>query len=422
MDHIYTQKRSAKYRGPTTSDDYNARIEENYRDLLAIVNRAGIMSERQNQSNRFLFNSLINLSETLSRIESGLAYYTETLLDMGYINWVIFSDASVIETDRFDGTSFEVPTSSRCEFQKELGKMLLPPVSGSSFSKLKMTNDDGTSVLPSTFSAIAEGVESSADNTAAFVNTNDISEAVVGGIDRAWERNVVVSDVVPGTTAASVKLYVAVPTDLGVTADANSLSMLTYPIGSVIINDISYTTIVGPSLSDDDDYEPLNWDSLYAGDETSNSHVPPDGTEDHTINGSGPLKFNFGNKPITALRITLTQPEYYAQGDNFVFTYGLMNLDLRYEKRLDSGKFMVRVDAPDGDTFSEAPDVTPVIYNVSQAEIPYIFSTRTIWETSVDSEEYTTTPVPFSEKIWLEVTLNKTLDNATPELYALYFN
>lgn len=422
MEHLHTQKRSAKYRGPTTSDDYNARIEENYRDLLAIVNRAGIMEERQNQSNRFLFNTLLSVSTGITRLQAGMAYFMQGILDAGYKNWVIFADPSVIETDRFDGTSFEVPVSSRCDFQKELGKMLLPAISGSSFSKLKMTNSDGTSVLPSTFAAIAEGVESSADNTAAFVNTNDISEAIVGGIDRVWERNVVVSDVVPGTTTASVKIYIAVPTDLGITADANALSLMTYPLGSVIINDISYTTVVGPSLTDNDNYEPLNRDSLYDGDAESNSHVPPDNTEAHTINGSGPLKFNFGNRPITALRITLTQKEYYVQGDNFIFTYGLTGLDLRYEKRMDSGKLMVRVDAPVGQTFSEPLSVTPIIYNVSQAEIPYIFSTRTIWETSVDSEEYTATPVPFSEKVWLEITLNKTLDNATPELYGLYFD
>jgi hypothetical protein len=249
MEHLYTQKRSAKYRGPTTSDDYNARIEENYRDLLAIVNRTGIMSERHDQSNRFLFNSLLNLTRTLNIAQSAIAAYTQLVTDYGYKNWVSFYNTNAIDTDRFDGTSFEIPAASRCEFQKELGKMLLPPVSGSAFSKLKMINSDGKAVLPSTFSAIAEGVEDSADNTAAFVNTNDISDAIIGGIERAWERNVVISDVIPGTTECVVKIYIAVPTDLGVTADSNALQLATYPLGSVTIEDISYTTVVGPSFS-----------------------------------------------------------------------------------------------------------------------------------------------------------------------------
>jgi hypothetical protein len=79
---------------------------------------------------------------------------------------------------------------------------------------------------------------------------------------------------------------------------------------------------------------------------------------------------------------------------------------------------MLRFDAPTGKVINSIDSVTPNIYNVSEAELPFVFSYRVIWDTGV-SGAYTLDPVPFSDHVWIEVTLNETVRYGTPSLSGL---
>ena len=117
--------------------------------------------------------------------------------------------------------------------------------------------------------------------------------------------------------------------------------------------------------------------------------------------------------------LTLHQDNYFFDADKTVYRYGLSKLDIRYDKFLESGKIMLRYDAPVGETISSVTDVVPQIWNISAAQLDDVFSYRVIWETSWDSGIYTLSPVPLSKKIWLEVSLNKSLLKGTPALSGL---
>jgi hypothetical protein len=78
----------------------------------------------------------------------------------------------------------------------------------------------------------------------------------------------------------------------------------------------------------------------------------------------------------------------------------------------------LRFDAPTGKVINSVDNVTPNIYNVSEAELPYIFSYRAIWETAV-AGVYTLDPQPASQSVWIEVTLKETIGKGTPSLSGL---
>lgn len=419
MDNLYTKKRSAQYRGPSTSDDYNARIEENYKDLMHLVNRLGIAQENIARSNRAVLKNLLAITSGTSALGGIIGVLLSGLADDKRI---VYTGRDLAEdTGRFDGTAFEVAESERCTIT---GKHLtLPLIEQSSSSKLKFEDENGSVFLPSTFEAYAVGVNESIDNASAFVNTSDVANAIVGNIDNVWERTVVVDSVTPGVTEAIVELFIRIPEDVSTISDSNYLTITPFPLVSVTILDISVTETPNPLLRDSDGYTPLNADSLYISDGLASSYLPPSLSDNVSSINQNMGQYYFDPRPITAVKITLSQNGYIREGDNsYIFTYGASDIDIRYNKYLDTGKIIYRIDALDGQTISNEYDLEPKIFNVSLADIPYVFSQRAIWETSPDSGVYTTTPVPFSDRYWIEVTLNKTPGGGTPSLTHLFLN
>lgn len=421
MDNIYSKKRSAKYKGPTTSDDYNARIEENYRDLLSLTNKANVSRDEIIKSNRYIMKNLESLSSALNYAAVILNYAIATY-SPGSLSFVSIYDSSIVDNDRFDGTAFELEENIRCEVSPRYAHVTLPKVLESSSSKLKFEDIDGEITLPSTFEAYAIGDPDSVDDSNAYLNTTDVADAVVGGIGSIWERNVIVNSAVAGVDKAIVDLYFRIPSDVSAIAESNCIVLDPYPMIGTNVVGIAYSTKSDPALNDQDVYVPLNKDSYGEGDTLSNSLVPPGAFTGDKITMARPLKFYFDPVNATSFKITLEQERFIKNGGDYVFTYGLSDLDVRYDKFMDIGKTIIRIDAPGDTTFSEELDITPAIYNVSLAEIPYVFSYRTIWETSYDSGVYTTTPVPFSNRLWVEVTLNKTVGGVSPVLNGLKIN
>lgn len=410
MDNLETPRRAGQYRGPTTSDDFNARIEQNYVDLVGL--HQGIGQTRDDMLKVFR-----NKSKNIFSIASVLENVTNRIeaLEAGETD-ILFYSTDKIENNRFKDTEFEIPTVSKCTPNTEYGYVTLPFLAEASTSKVKFSSETGSTLVPSALEAFAFGADSTADNSTAFVDSTPITDSMLGLHYRFWERNVVVPTT--NENGAAMVLYVKLPPGLAVIADSNCIVLDPYPIFSVDILSISYSTVASPTLSDSDNYLPINVNAFSEGEQDAIGFVAPGGWTGDTIRDSGPLKLYFTPKPITALKIEFKQRNAYVENSKTVYTYGMSNFDVRYDKFLDSGKFIIRYDALEDTTISELT-VTPEIFNVSQAEIPKIFSYRVIWETSLNSGVYTTSSVPFSKKVWIEVTLNKPASGTPPMLSGL---
>lgn len=415
MSGPYTQKRHAQYRGPSNSDDYNKRVEENYKDLVVLMNKARVSDVEIDELYRRMVKDNLAISKVVTELEQRIAALEESEKRL------TFFSADHIDNDVFDDTPFEIGPEERCTLDHQHGLLTLPHVTSSSLSKLLFTSTEGKEMLPSTLEMRVEGKSGTADSGSAFIDSSEPQYSLYRRPGLIWERNVVVDS--PNAQGAELILYVKAPTDLFTTANSNNIIVHAFPYFGTTIKDISYTLRPDPVLRESDGYTTFNDAGHYMGEEAAKDWVVPGGWTgmqegQDAITDAAPKSFHFSSKPVTAFRITLHQDNYYQEAGKYIYTYGLSRLDLRYNKYIREGRAMIRIDAPEGETISNVLDVQPQIWNVHPAELSNVFEYRVLWETDPGSGIFDTNPIANRDKIWLEVTLRNT-DSWSPALSGL---
>lgn len=410
-DSPITQKRRNQYRGPLRSDDYNLRLEENYQDLAYLYNRLRLVADDVAVSNgrhvldqASIMHVLQELSARVDALESDTNHLTMWSFDQ-------------VDNDRFDSTVFQLAEPDRLSYDTMHGAITLPEVVTSSVSKLAFTDDNNAVTLPSTLEMRVEGEPTSADSAGAVIDSSAPESAVLRSAGVLWQRNVAVGT--PDPNGAELTLYVKAPTDIFTTANANAIVVHPFPAMGCDVLEVAVTTNVDVLLDSGDSYTPVNSGGFHSGDLQAVGWTAPGGWVGDEDLDAGPRIYLFDPLAVTGLKIRLRQRNYYREGSAYVYSYGLSHLDLRYNKYSDTGRVMVRFDAPAGTTISSVTNVIPEMFNISEAEYTDAFSYRVIWETAYESGVYTETPVPLSNRVWIEVTLNRTSGGGSPALSGL---
>lgn len=400
----FTQQRSVQFRGPTTSEDYNRRIEENYNDLTLLYNQSNLnQSIAQTEYTRFV-KDLFGIERVLTDLESRI---TDLEADSSTI---VFYHSDQVDNTRFNSTSFSIEPINICQLDASYGVITLPIVPSSSVSKLSFTDSNNNTSIPSTLETSVIG--SGADSGTAIIDTSPPELAIARNVGSIWQRNVVLPAPVYG--GAQLTLYIKAPVDLFTTPNSNTIQLNPFPAFSTDITNIAYTTIANPTLTESDGY--TNFFSYYSGNTNSIGWTPPGAWSGDADISAGARTYYFNPQPITGLKIQMNQSNYYYDGTNYVYSYGASLIDLRYQKFLITGQTTIRMDAASDSVINTVTSVTPQIYNVNQAELPDIFSYQVIYETAYQSGIYTTTPVPDSLRVWIQITLNQTSGGGTPAL------
>jgi hypothetical protein len=407
-EFIYTQKKPIQYHGPISSTDFNERIEQNYADLVYLYNKYGVLDkkiteiiERIVKENMFLTSALVDLKERIRNIESANT------------NQLSIHSKSQIDLSPFVSTSYAITASSALEFNDYYNQITLPAVTGSSHSKIKFVNSVKGQIIPDFLKTRIDGNLAGGDGNSTLIDTTPVQYAFLNQPDKVWRRNVILSEANP--LGVSMYLYIQIPSGSIGNSLTNSVSLSPYPASGVDVVRVEYTTAPSPSLTDKDGYVPFN-NGLYDGEYDAIGKVPPGGwstSGSDTIVNSGPLKFFCAEKPITAVRIMLRQRNYIKENNSYVYTYGLSDVDIRYEKFLSTGKTFIRFDAPTGKTINEVLNVSPKIYNVSQYLLSDTFGYRVFYPSG---GTYTLSNPGASNHIYIEVTLNMLDDNNPPVL------
>ena len=115
----------------------------------------------------------------------------------------------------------------------------------------------------------------------------------------------------------------------------------------------------------------------------------------------------------------MRQKNYFAENGKFIYTYGLSDMDIRYDKFLPTGRIIFKFDAPQGTLISSIVSVTPKIFNVSESLLSDAFEYRVIYN---DGSVYTEENPGSSNTVWIEVTLNQLPDGTAPVLSDLIIN
>lgn len=420
-DALYSRMEHAQYRGPAMSDNYNQRVERAYRDLVMLLNKIGLADEDARLRFATLAKNHFALTKTLEDLKTRIAALEDvTTLESGEepasYRMITFFDSSIDQSAVFNGTSFEITPSNRCSIDTRHGVATLPKVSSSSISKFGYKDNYGNFVLPASFEASASGVVGSADSGSALIQTSDVYNSVKDEPGKVWERNVILNS--PNPSGAIVNLYAKVPTDLSVTAKANAIVVHPYPMTGCELRGVYTSSQQLINLNDNDVYSPLNDQDFYESNNEAVGWVAPGAWSGDFIPSCGPKIFYFDPKEVNGVKVTLKQNDYFFENNKYIYSYGLSFLDLRYDKFLSTGKAIFRFDAPTGKIINSIDNVTPNIFNVSEAELPFVFSYRVIWDTGV-AGSYSLDPVPASTHVWIEVTLNETVKYGTPSLSGL---
>jgi len=402
---IRTQKRDIRYNGIVDSADYNARIEENYQDLVTLYNKANTLESKLQQAfervikdHAFLSNAVQDLEDRLAALEANdsvLSLYSATQIDYA----------------TFLSTAYTISSTDLLSFDPYYNTISLPIVSGSSTSKVKFYNPTTGQVVPDFFKTSIDNSYSGVDSSGSVVDTTPTYYAILDDPNKIWKRNIVSNTA--NNAGAQMMFYVKIPTEYTGSNKTNCIKFNPYPMRSVDIFSIEYTTNSNPNLIESDGWYDLNVDGLYNGQTAAIGKVPPGGwatAGSDKISNSGPLCFYFGDLEITAIRIKMNQRNYFKELNRYIYSYGLSDLDIRYDKFLTTGKTIVKFDAPSGKLISEVTNVTPYIYNVPPSLLSTAFSYRVIYE---DGGSYTLSNPGSSSSVWIEVTLNM-LDDKTP--------
>lgn len=408
-EFIYTEKKPQQYHGPISSTDFNQRIEQNYADLVYLYNKYGVLDkkiqeiiERVIKDNVFLSNAVNDLYDRIRSIESQNT------------NQISLYSKSQIDVSEFVTTPYAVSSSEALQFNDYYNQLMLPIVSGSSHSKIKFINATKGQVIPDFLEVRIDANQPGGDGPGSIIDTTPVQNAFLNLPDKVWRRNVILNS--PNPLGVSMYLYVKVPASTAGSILSNSVKITPYPSNGVDVVKVEYTLKPNPSLNDSDTYLPLNGFGLYEENYDAIGKVPPGGwtqVGSDTIKNSGPLNFQYAEAPITAFRVLLRQTNYIVENNKYVYTYGLSDFDIRYDKFLPQGRTFIRFNAPDGKLISEITNISPKIYNVSQSLLFNVFDYRIFYP---DSGNYVLTNPGSVDHVYIEVTLNMLDDKIPPVL------
>lgn len=407
-EFIYTQKKPQQYHGPISSSDLNEKYEQNYSDLVYLYNKYGILDkkvaeiiERIIKENIYMSNAVLDLFDRIRSLESQ------------YTNQQSLYTSSQVDASPFVSTQDSLSTSEALVFDERFNQLKLPIVTGSSHSKIKFINPTKGQVIPDFFETRIDPNIPGGDGNGAVVDTTPVTYAFINQADKVWRRNVILNS--PNPLGVSMYLYVKIPISSIGSTISNCVSLSPYPLNGADIVKIEYTDKANPTLSDSDNYLPLNSGNLYNGNYDAVGKVPPGGWStvgSDTIVNSGPLNFYFAEKSITAVRLLIRQRNYVVENNKYIYTYGLSDFDVKYEKFLPIGRHFIKFDAPNGKTINEIVNVFPKIYNVSQSLLSDVFEHRIFYK---NGSNYTLNNPGTSNQVYVEVTL-KMLDDKNPPI------
>jgi hypothetical protein len=407
-EYINTKRRTKQYNGPLNSYDHNARIEENYQDLIYLYNKNNVIDQK--------------LSDAFERVLKDHIFITNYIKDIedrvkaleGESGEVSIHSLSQIDNSAIPEGEIGVGLDELLSYDSAYNILTLPKITGASHSKLKFFTDNDGQIIPDFFETRISNSLPGVDVPGAIIDGTNIYNAILDRSDKFWKRNIITG--LSSEFGAQTYVYVKIPSEYTGSKKVNFLKMNPFPTFGVDILSIEYTTTQDPSLTESDTWIPLNRDRLYDGIVSAKGKVPPGGW---TINGSdailnaGPMAFYFAELDISAIRFVMRQKNFLVENGKNIYSYGLSDIDIRCDKFLPTGRAIFKFDAPQGQTISSVDYVTPKIYNVSPAILSQVFNYRVIYR---DGSIYTTDNPGSSNTVWIEVTLSQLPDGTAPVL------
>lgn len=333
-----SEKREAQFRGPSSSEDFNKWMDDNYYDLIQLFNFATEYGIEIPRNMEMLVVENITLQKKLNSLQSLIDNITKALTSENKVLYKSFA-SSVTFADSTDGINLEHDT--------DFGLLKIPHVQ--EISKIYLVDLNKQNFIPKTFQAkVYESVEpidikeATIDLPDVASNDSNLLDMFDGDKSSFWLRKTIkdssVSDV-----------YFCIELDLPINiinhTRANILTIDPTPLSSITLLDIYYRTV-------------NDWQRLpsYPTKEIGGQIQPVE------INDLGRMKFCFPTRDVVGVRIYCKQPNWFLENEMRNFYYGFRNIDVNYMAfRTETSKIRVAFDIPDQEKmFTSILSVKPI--------------------------------------------------------------
>ncbi|HEY8541709.1 MAG TPA: hypothetical protein VIL29_04955 [Pseudothermotoga sp.] len=333
-----SEKREAQFRGPSSSEDFNKWMDDNYYDLIQLFNFATEYGIEIPRNMEMLVVENITLQKKLNSLQSLIDNITKALTSENKVLYKSFA-SSVTFADSTDGINLEHDT--------DFGLLKIPHVQ--EISKIYLVDLNKQNFIPKTFQAkVYESVEpidikeATIDLPDVASNDSNLLDMFDGDKSSFWLRKTIkdssVSDV-----------YFCIELDLPINiinhTRANILTIDPTPLSSITLLDIYYRTV-------------NDWQRLpsYPTKEIGGQIQPVE------INDLGRMKFCFPTRDVVGVRIYCKQSNWFLENEMRNFYYGFRNIDVNYMAfRTETSKIRVAFDIPDQEKmFTSILSVKPI--------------------------------------------------------------
>lgn len=331
IDKVKAAWNSFKYRGPSSSHDFNQFIDDSFEDFTALKRAAVTLAEETS-----------NVVGKTSREQLALARkineLSDSVRDTGTYCYADLSDRSIVGwTDRNDTA---IPLASRLHHSPVYGYISL---NGTMYDVLAVRDESGFIVPDYVETAYTSTYEADA------AQGDDTRRALSGWEREVWER---VSLLNSDATPTQGSYFVRVPSQLLRRPESNCLIFHPFPNYSTDYI-VKYTTDQDPVLTADGS----TWNDFpdyisYVG----------SGTTGFITNSQHRL-IQFPLTQITALRIDLRQQNAFLHDSSYIFSFGIRHLSAGYlDYSSASGMIRITVQKPTGN-FTEVQSGAVITYS-----------------------------------------------------------
>lgn len=312
-----SRKIEARFRGPTSSEDFNQWIEDNYFDLVQLFNASRKNKSSIEENLSFLLKENLFMQGKIEKLEGLIETMQESIdSSKGILSKSFYSIENVSENNCKIDTRYgiahldldQIPIS-KVYLRDNFGKVFVPNSLNVSLyeSYSPISNIRGKIELP-------------------IQEDKSIINAFNGSKDSYWIRN-------HYTTESIDEVYAIIDIDLPRNiinhTRVNTIYLDPAPEFSFSILDILY------SSSD-------TWERLDTFPKMTDGETPQE------ISDAGKLAFVFPYKDILKLRLYIKQNKWTPEGNNRIFSYGFKSIEVFFTRfKEESSSFTVRFDIPD---------------------------------------------------------------------------
>lgn len=295
----------ARFRGPTSSQEYNQNEYDKYTDLVELYKQSNDNEIALEQANKVLLAENIALNNYINMLENRMLTLEQRLESLGGSNWY---NGSFHKTSFVDDMTSKYPSLSqdngtnipRCSIDLQYRYATIPIIH--QIPKTHMVGKDGERVIPQDLK-----VTVGRTNTSGEVKENDVLNAFNGDDESFWVREVSypVSDT---TTVEDAIIEIELPLKMINDLNVNTIQVHPHPERGIAITNIEIQHQNG-------------WQQIegFAQDDISSAHGD---------SFSPRKKWYFPNIPVQKIRVTLEQHNPIERDGNKVFVLGAQEIGI----------------------------------------------------------------------------------------------